>query len=201
MRSISAYFKETLGRALKVFRRLERRATTTEKVEDKEKQPNVRAFAAIRCGRTLKMAHSENEVIVIPDDDNDEDDNNPDSENDAKVACREQVMAVFPDICPDHLEILALNHGYDPHALIPYILDQVDNGKPFPKRQRISLKRKREDEEEDVADRLGKAFSDPDRRGEQKHHAYVKQSYVAPFSLLSNIIFNIFALLAIVLTN
>lgn len=91
-----------------------------------------------------------------------------------KSACREAVLSIFPDICPDHLEALAIQKGYDHEALITDILDQIERGKPVPKRQRVSLKRKRESG--DVGDRLcdlKKKYDNPDWGQKRKHPKYV----------------------------
>jgi TRIAD3 protein (E3 ubiquitin-protein ligase RNF216) len=129
------------------------------------------------------MANDSKEVILISDSDEamDPDDWNQGHdrghvkhETDIKTACREAVLKIFPDVCPDYLETLAIEKAYDHEALITAILDQFERGKPMPKRQRVNLKRKRGSE--DVGDRLcdlKKKYDNPDWRQKRKHPSYI----------------------------
>jgi len=59
-------------------------------------------------------------------------------------ACRAAVLALFPDICPHHLLNLAHEHEYDHEQIITLILDNQENGDPYPTKPREGLlKRKR----------------------------------------------------------
>lgn len=127
------------------------------------------------------MTEDQQEVIVISDGDepmdlDDQDQvhnkNNVKSEADIKNECRQAVLSIFPDICPEYLEDLAIQYAYDHEALISAILDQFEGGKPVPKR--VSLKRKRESE--DVGDRLcdlRKKYDNSEWREQKKITAYV----------------------------
>ncbi|KAI5922539.1 hypothetical protein F4810DRAFT_701673 [Camillea tinctor] len=73
----------------------------------------------------------------------------------AQTACKDYVLLVIPDICPTYLEEIAAAHQYEPNATITAILDQQEEGKPYPTQPRNNpLKRKRseEDDEEDDDD-------------------------------------------------
>ncbi len=129
------------------------------------------------------MANDKKEVIVILDGDEamEAHDRNQlhdisqvKHEADIKTTCTEAVLRIFPDVCPDYLETLAIQKAYDHEALITDILDQFERGKPVPKRQRVNLKRKRESG--DVGDRLcglKKKYDNPDWRQKAKHPSYV----------------------------
>ncbi|CAJ2502045.1 Uu.00g048980.m01.CDS01 [Anthostomella pinea] len=78
-------------------------------------------------------------------------DQNP-SEDD-KIACKDHVLVVFSDICPDYLEKTASTHKYQPNAVISAILDQQEKGEEYPRSQkRNRLIRKRADLSEDSDD-------------------------------------------------
>ncbi|KAI1169904.1 hypothetical protein F4777DRAFT_159798 [Nemania sp. FL0916] len=66
-------------------------------------------------------------------------------EHDA-VTCKNAVLIVFPNICPDYLEQLAIRQNYVPDAVISEILDKQDKGENFPTKpgsEATSRKRKR----------------------------------------------------------
>ncbi|RYP21682.1 hypothetical protein DL765_002143 [Monosporascus sp. GIB2] len=60
------------------------------------------------------------------------------------VSCKDSVLTVFPDICPNHLDDLASQYGHDPDSIIWAILDQQEKGQKYPTRHSDNpLKRKR----------------------------------------------------------
>lgn len=87
---------------------------------------------------TVKSSHitmAEPVVIDLVADEEDE------------LPCRDAVLRVFPDICPERLAQLVLQHAYQPDAVITSILDGQEKGEHYPTRpQDNPLKRKREDE-------------------------------------------------------
>ncbi|KAI2467164.1 hypothetical protein F4781DRAFT_324895 [Annulohypoxylon bovei var. microspora] len=113
------------------------------------------------------MAPSHKPEIIVIDDDSDDldpfsDIDSPDvsiidiSENmdlmppnrkpphDARTLCKDNVRAVFPDICPDYLEKLANEHNNNSAAIIGMILDSQEKGEMYPARPHENpLKRKR----------------------------------------------------------
>jgi len=97
---------------------------------------------------------------------------------DLAATCKNAILLIFPDICPNYLETLAAEHEYDHEQLITHILDQIDNNRPYPRRQRSTLKRKRsaEKEGEAKAEEESKKFDNPDRRQERKDHTYFRVS-------------------------
>jgi hypothetical protein len=99
---------------------------------------------------------------------------------DSETAYKAQVVAVFPDICPEYLDGLAQKHGNNSSTLIASILDEVDNGAAIPTRQRSMLKRKRDDgqEEELGVEKLAKTYNDASRHAELRNLPYLKQAYV-----------------------
>ena len=98
------------------------------------------------------------------------------SEEDLKVFCAENVALVFPDICPDYLSGISPAKDYDYEQVIHHILEQLEKGYAYPKRQRLSLKRKRDDEESDDAAGAARRFDNADRRLEPKESEYIKTS-------------------------
>lgn len=54
-----------------------------------------------------------------------------------------QVTDVFPDICPVHLDKLAVAKFHVPESIIDAILQDLENGVPYPKRSALG-KRKRQ---------------------------------------------------------
>ncbi|KAH8912926.1 hypothetical protein BR93DRAFT_871254 [Coniochaeta sp. PMI_546] len=95
-------------------------------------------------------------------------------EEDVKTVCREAVLKIFPDICPNYVETLAIQNAYDHEALITAILDQFERGKAVPKRQRLSLKRKRgpEDDGDRSCDHQ-KKYDNAEWRQKIKHPSYI----------------------------
>ncbi|RYP48377.1 hypothetical protein DL768_005746 [Monosporascus sp. mg162] len=60
------------------------------------------------------------------------------------VSCKDSVLTVFPDICPNYLDDLASQHGHDPDSIICTILNQQERGEKYPTRHPDNpLKRKR----------------------------------------------------------
>ncbi|KAB5576401.1 ring finger protein [Coniochaeta sp. 2T2.1] len=108
---------------------------------------------------TENAGHAENGLPVDPED--------------IKAACRQAALQVFPDLCPNFLEELAAQYAYDHEQVISAIVDQNDQGKSVPKRQRVNLKRKRG--LDDVGDRpcdLKKKYDNDEWRQRQKPKAY-----------------------------
>ncbi|KAL2267282.1 hypothetical protein VTJ83DRAFT_4559 [Remersonia thermophila] len=113
-------------------------------------------------------------------------------EQDGKMAqCEEAVRACFPDICPNFLRDQGLRHLWDSHAVVSGILDDIEQGKQYPKRE-SRRKRKRDDEKEaenveegsDEAARKRLAAMDP--RLASKDRTYVKRYIQTAKSLLKD---------------
>lgn len=113
----------------------------------------------------------------------------------SQQACADAIVAVFPDICPDYLDSITKEKSFNSEAVISHILDQLDDGQPYPRRPKACLKRKREagddevDEGEEVL--LSKRFSGEDHRRQCESKAalpmYLTTSYVpVPWPLLAD---------------
>ena len=66
--------------------------------------------------------------------------------------CAQEVTALFPDICLQSLASIAEPLGFDPQAVINHIIDLLESGRTYPKREQASQalgKRKRDDSEQD----------------------------------------------------
>ncbi|KAK8028167.1 E3 ubiquitin-protein ligase [Apiospora marii] len=59
-----------------------------------------------------------------------------------KETCLSHVLSVFEDICPTHLAGLAEVHNHNAEVIVALIVDQQENGTPYPKREN-NKKRKR----------------------------------------------------------
>ena len=101
-------------------------------------------------------------------------------EEEVKEACREAVLSLFPDICPDFLRRICEEQSHDYERAVTHILDQSENGKSYPKRPRLSRKRKRSDDDAEESDDGAKRFDNDERRRQPKHLAYLKTRYVRP---------------------
>ncbi|KAI0482209.1 hypothetical protein GGR56DRAFT_619038 [Xylariaceae sp. FL0804] len=65
-----------------------------------------------------------------------------------QAACKDSILRLFPDICPDYLAEVASRHAYQADTIISLILDQQEEGKHYPKSALGNpLKRKRAAEE------------------------------------------------------
>ncbi|KAI1821645.1 hypothetical protein F4861DRAFT_446107 [Xylaria intraflava] len=65
-----------------------------------------------------------------------------------EASCKDDVRLIFPNICPDYLTQLALEHNYESDAVITAILDKQEQGVGYPTQHAIgphSRKRKRGD--------------------------------------------------------
>lgn len=60
-----------------------------------------------------------------------------------KNKCQVDVLELFPDIDPAHMNALCEERLWDSHQVIQHILDSLEEGIPYPKPARTSLKRKR----------------------------------------------------------
>lgn len=78
-------------------------------------------------------------------------------QQESKVECVDQVVALFPGICRNHVSNLYCSVSQSSDGLIAHILDKMDKGDAYPTAKReTSLKRKREvDEDEEAARRYG----------------------------------------------
>jgi hypothetical protein len=84
-----------------------------------------------------------------------------------KTSCIEVVLTIFPDICADHLKRIAEERAYDPESVISFVVDEIEQGRPYTKRPKanVTAKRKREDSEEPEPDVASK-YENPDRDGD-----------------------------------
>ncbi|GAP92320.2 putative ring finger protein [Rosellinia necatrix] len=92
---------------------------------------------------------AEREVIVLDDDDDDDDDPVQAQPEYDETSCKNGVLLVFPDICPNYLSELTLQHGCAPATIISAILDRQEKGENYPTQAALesrSRKRKRASE-------------------------------------------------------
>ena len=73
----------------------------------------------------------------------------PPVSEDEKLVCKGQILSVFPDVCPEHLDILVAENDSSSDTIINLILDQAGAGNPYPKQQRATVKRKRAEDDSD----------------------------------------------------
>ncbi|KAI1203855.1 hypothetical protein F5X97DRAFT_3602 [Nemania serpens] len=92
-----------------------------------------------------------NEWIIEDNEQHEVIDLDPDSPvqaqpEDNEVSCKNDVLLIFPEICPDYLTQLALQHSYISGAIIAAILDKQEKGEHYPTSagpEPLSRKRKR----------------------------------------------------------
>ncbi|KAK7956225.1 uncharacterized protein PG986_005447 [Apiospora aurea] len=83
------------------------------------------------------------EVIDLVDSESDDGPGNSDQVSmQQKQTCLTHVLSVFDDICPTHLAGLAEVHNHNSEYIVALIVDQQENGTPYPKRENTK-KRKR----------------------------------------------------------
>ena len=65
-----------------------------------------------------------------------------DATEDKEAACREAILKVFPNMCPDHLSMLGGRFDWNDGQIVSYVLDEQEADRPYPKWDR-HRKRKR----------------------------------------------------------
>lgn len=91
-----------------------------------------------------------------------------------KSHCTNSVLATLPDIDPECLAHLCEEAQWDPNLVIDRLLDQAENGQPYPKAPKPSLKRKREDDEDAQGPEIAaKKFDNDERRLQRKTASYL----------------------------
>ncbi|KAJ2907314.1 hypothetical protein MKZ38_003170 [Zalerion maritima] len=86
---------------------------------------------------------------------------------DRMAPIQEAALAMFPNICPNHLAKLAVDYEYNVQNVIDAILQDIERGNSFPKRSPRQRKRKRSSSTEEPEDKVAKflkAFTDPERK-------------------------------------
>lgn len=88
--------------------------------------------------------------------------------------CRASILTALPNIDLEYLMRLCEEAQWDPNLVIDRILDQVENGHPYPTVPKRNLKRKREDDEEDTTpESAAKKFDNDERRSQRKNASYL----------------------------
>lgn len=97
-------------------------------------------------------------------------------DDETKSQCRISVSLALPDIDPEYLARVCTEAQWDPNRVIDQILDQMENGNPYPRMPKPNLlKRKRDDEEEPPAQGNAAAkFDNEERRRQLKANSYKK---------------------------
>jgi TRIAD3 protein (E3 ubiquitin-protein ligase RNF216) len=85
----------------------------------------------------MVMDNAQPEVIVLDSD-------SPEQAEHDEVSCMNDVLFLFPNLCPDYLAQLALQHNYRSDAIISAILDKQEKGEDYPiHAAQVTLSRKR----------------------------------------------------------
>ncbi|KAF3767644.1 hypothetical protein M406DRAFT_244120, partial [Cryphonectria parasitica EP155] len=63
--------------------------------------------------------------------------------NETKSTCRALVLSIFPDIDPDHLDVLCEERQWSSSGVLEHILNQQEDGIQYPTALKANLKRKR----------------------------------------------------------
>jgi hypothetical protein len=96
-------------------------------------------------------------------------------EDEIQASCRNGVLLIFPDICPNYLERVAAERNYDAEQVTTFVVDEVEQNRPYPRRPQTSVKRKREESNEPEPDLAGK-FGNPVRDDEWDNGSYAELS-------------------------
>lgn len=91
-------------------------------------------------------------------------------------ACALQVANLFPDISPQHLQELAASLNHDAAAVINFIADELEAGRPYPKKTSGTAKRKRAEDGEDDDDEVNEEMARVKRRFDSAGRRAVKKS-------------------------
>lgn len=94
--------------------------------------------------------------------------------DDVKSMCRVEVLALFPDIDPDHLTLVCEEGLWQPQGIIEQILNQQEDGRSYPKAPKTSLKRKRDDEDTVSPECAAKKWDNQERRHQRRNVSYFK---------------------------
>lgn len=91
-----------------------------------------------------------------------------------KSYCKNSVLTALPDIDPACLTKLCEDAQWDPNLVIDRILDQAENGNPYPTAPKPNLKRKRdEDEHVQAPEAAARKFDNEERRSQRKTATYL----------------------------
>lgn len=92
----------------------------------------------------------------------------------AKSHCRASVLTALPDLDPGCLTDLCEAAQWDPNLVIDRLLDQAEDGHPYPRAPKPNLKRKREVVEEPQGPEIAaKKFDNDERRSQRKAASYL----------------------------
>lgn len=101
-----------------------------------------------------------------------------------KSQCRINVLELFPDMDPRHLSLVCEQGRWNLEDVISQVVNDMEDGKPYPKIQRMNLKRKREDEEDATLPKnAAKKWDNVGRRSQVRD---AKSSYTRMRSVSSN---------------
>ncbi|KAK0641699.1 ring finger protein [Cercophora newfieldiana] len=99
-------------------------------------------------------------------------------------ACEEAVLAVFPDMCLQHLKQLGTQYSMDHEQIILHVIDQQDAGRPYPTWEKTA-KRKRPDASPEAEGPAKRIKFDEDRdRLTGKDYVFIKTYTKAARTLL-----------------
>ncbi|TRX96607.1 hypothetical protein FHL15_002509 [Xylaria flabelliformis] len=88
-----------------------------------------------------------------------------------EISCKNDVLVVFPDICPDYLAQLTVQHRYQPDTIVSVILDAQEKTGSYPTKTHTEsnpLKRKRDSKSNGPAHNLDHASDDDDNDDDSK---------------------------------
>lgn len=93
--------------------------------------------------------------------------------DEAKSRCRDAILEIFSDIDPEHLTTICEQGLWQQISIVEEIVNQQDNGYPYPRALKPSLKRKRgHDDDPATPENLAKKFDNEERRAESKTREY-----------------------------
>ncbi|KJZ80008.1 hypothetical protein HIM_00722 [Hirsutella minnesotensis 3608] len=86
----------------------------------------------------------------------------PEPDAELTAACRCIVLNVFPKVCHQHVDSLALEFNYDADAVINHMVDQEESGIAYPRLKTVDNKRKRseDDDQSRILERARRRIND-----------------------------------------
>lgn len=157
---VPSLFNRLFSFAARVVKRAQKSAPATPKDQD------ISAGECPLPNSTVANQHHAESMTEAPSDK-------------SKSDCLSNVLAIFPDIDPDHAANLCEQALWLEDVIVEQILDEQESGRPYPKARKPTLKRKREDSEDPTTpENLAKRFDNDAHKAKFKSQLYWEQRRV-----------------------
>lgn len=89
---------------------------------------------------------------------------------------RAYVETIFPDICPTYLFGVGTKHHGDVYSLVDHIMNEEHAGRPYPRRQKDAITKRRRESEGSDAEQLDEDMEDLQRRYDSPTRRAIRRS-------------------------